>query len=78
MHGEPENVVVNDNGSIIEVERGDKGAALINLSEETVTIDLATSLKPGNYTDKVHGTTFEVKDGKISGEMQPLTSYIIY
>lgn len=78
MHGQPENVVVNENGAVIEVERGDKGVALINLSEEPVSITLSSSLKSGKYTDKVHGATFEVNDGNISGELQPLTSYIIY
>lgn len=78
MHGQPENVVVNENGAVIEVERGDKGVALINLSEEPVSITLSSSLKSGKYTDKVHGVTFEVNDGNISGELQPLTSYIIY
>lgn len=78
MHGQPENVVVNENGAVIEVERGDKGVALINLSEEPVSITLSSSLKSGKYTDKVHGVTFEVNDGNISGKLQPLTSYIIY
>ena len=78
MHGQPENVVVNENGTVIEVERGDKGVALINLSEEPVSITLSSSLKSGKYTDKVHGVTFEVNDGNISGKLQPLTSYIIY
>lgn len=78
MHGQPENIEVSENGEIIEVARGDKGAAIINISDELQTIELPTTLKNGKYLDKVHGTTFEVKDGKISGEVQPLTSYILH
>ncbi len=77
MHGQPETVIVSDNGKAIEVARGNKGAALINISDEPQTIELATTLKPGTYTDAVHNTTFEVKDGKITGNLQPLTSYIL-
>lgn len=77
MHGQPETVIVSDNGKAIEVARGNKGAALINISDEPQTIELATTLKPGTYTDAVHNTTFEVKDGKITGNLQSLTSYIL-
>ena len=78
MHGEPEKVVVSPNGAAIEVARGDKGVALINISDATENISLATTLPDGKYTDGVHNTEFEVKDGTIMGEMQPLTSYILY
>lgn len=78
MHGQPESIFVSDNGAVIEVARGNKGVALINIGEEQASIDLPTTLKDGEYVDKVHDTTFKVKDGKISGVLTPLTSYIIY
>ena len=78
MHGQPESIFVSDDGAVIEVARGNKGVALINIGEEQASIDLPTTLKDGEYVDKVHDTTFKVKDGKISGVLTPLTSYIIY
>jgi alpha-amylase len=78
MSGQSENVIVSENGTVIEVNRGDKGVALINISEEIQNIALETTISDGTYTDKVHNTTFNVVDGKISGELAPLTSYIIY
>jgi alpha-amylase len=78
MSGQSENVIVSENGAVIEVNRGDKGVALINISEEIQNIALETTISDGTYTDKVHNTTFNVVDGKISGELAPLTSYIIY
>lgn len=78
MHGEPEKVIVSPNGAAIEVARGDKGVALINISDSTENVSLATTLPDGKYVDGVHNTEFEIKDGTITGEMQPLTSYILY
>ena len=78
MHGQPEKIEVSSDGQVIEVCRGEQGVALINIGEEAVDIDMPTLLKQGKYTDKVHGATFEVNDGVIKGEMQPLTSYILY
>lgn len=78
MHGQPEKINVTDNGQVIGVARGDKGVAVINISEEKQEIQLPATIKSGKYTDRVHGITFEVKDGKLIGEVQPLTSYILY
>ena len=60
MHGQPESIFVSDNGAVIEVARGNKGVALINIGEEQASIDLPTTLKDGEYVDKVHDTTFKV------------------
>lgn len=78
MSGQPENVIVSENGAVIEVNRGNKGVALINISEGSQNISLEATISDGTYTDKVHNTTFNVANGKISGELAPLTSYIIY
>lgn len=78
MHGQAEKVEVSDNGQVIEVARGDKGAALINIGESAQEVQLATTLADGEYKDKVHGVTFKVANGKISGHLEPLTSYVIY
>ena len=78
MSGCAEQVEASENGAVIEVIRGNKGAALINISEEAQAIAMPTTLPAGEYTDKVHNVTFSVADSIISGELAPLASYIIY
>lgn len=78
MSGQPEKVVVSDNGAVVAVERGEKGVAVVNLSEKAHKIKLSTILPDGEYTDGVHSTTFKVKKGMIEGKVAPLTSYILY
>ena len=78
MHGQPEEIFVSKNGAVIEVARADKGAALVNISRDPQNISLNTTLPNGTYSDVVHNSAFEVKDGKISGELKPMTSYILY
>lgn len=78
MSGCAENVSVSDNGAVISVTRGNKGVALINISEQEQNISLATTLPDGTYNDVVYNTTFTVTNGNITGIVAPLTSYIIY
>lgn len=79
MSGQPETIDVTDNGAVIEVSRGDKGAAVINISNSQQTVDALPSLLPdSDYSDKVHGSTFTVKSGKLSGTLAPMTSYLLY
>ena len=78
MSGKAEQVYASENGAVIEVVRGSKGAALINISEEAQAFAVKTTLPNGNYTDKVHNVTFNVTDSVISGELAPLSSYILY
>lgn len=77
MHGQPETVTANPEGSIIAVERGEAGIALINISAAPQDFEIPSALPSGTYTDVVYGNTFSVKDGKISGHLNPLTSAII-
>ncbi len=78
MSGEAELINVNPAGTVIEVNRGHKGVALINLSSQPQEIALPTTLNDGNYKDKVYGSEFIVTDGIIGGTLKPLTSYVIY
>lgn len=77
MHGQPENVVVSDNGAVVGVERGTAGEALVNLSASDQTVEMPTSLVDGTYTDAVSGQTFDVHSGTLTGTLSPLTSYIL-
>ena len=79
MKGEPETIYTTDNNAVVEVARGNRGTALVNLSSASQTVDaLPTTLPDGDYTDSVSGNSFTVSDGKISGSLAPLTSYILY
>lgn len=78
MAGQPEEIVVSKDGAVVEVARGNAGASFANISDKTVKIKMPTILPDGKYTDAVHGVTFTVKKGEISGKLTPLTSYILY
>lgn len=67
MAGEDENLVnPNKTSSALVIERGTKGAVIVNLSD-TLKVDFETSLADGTYVDRVDGKTeYTVKDGKIS------------
>lgn len=78
MKGMPETVTASNDGSVIAVARGKKGVAVINISSKPQTIDLATTLPSGTYTDGVHGTKFTSDGKRLTGETAPLASYILY
>lgn len=78
MTGQPENIVSSKDGKVLEVERGNDGAVLVNISGNKVKIDMPCSLPDGNYTDAVSGAIFKVAKGKISGSLAPLTSAVLY
>ena len=77
MSGEKENVQISDNGQVLLVNRGRKGAAIVNIGTLSNVVDLPTELPSGTYRDKVHGKTFVVKNGRIKGLAGPERSYII-
>ena len=77
MDGQTENVQIAEDGKAVAVNRGDKGAAVINFSLDEVTVSLATSLPDGDYQDKVYGRTFKVDNGLLTGSAAPETTYII-
>ena len=78
MAGMKENVSTTAKGSVVVINRGDKGVAIVNLATADANIKADTKLADGTYTDKVHGTEFTVKSGKISGSLKAETSYVIY
>lgn len=77
MAGLPETLYTAANGTVLEVARGDKGAALVNISDKEQKVTIGTTLPDGKYTDAVHNATFNVSKGKLSGKLAPLTSYIL-
>ena len=72
-----EDLRFSEDGEVILVNRGDKGAAVINLAAETNQVELPTGLADGEYTDTVYGHSFIVDNGVLKGAAQPETTYII-
>ena len=77
MDGQTEDVKISEDGEVIVVNRGDKGAAVINFALEANTVELATALPDGEYADVVYGSHFNVENGVLKGTVQPETTYII-
>ena len=78
MTGEPEKMFFAKDGSVVEVARGDKGAAIISFSPETIEISINTTLPDGEYTDTIYNNVFTVTSGQLTGKLAPHTPYIIY
>lgn len=77
MNGEKEDIRFSDDGEVILVNRGKKGAAVINVSKSANFVDLPTGLPNGTYRDKAYGKTFKVKNGRLKGVLAPNRSYIL-
>lgn len=77
MEGQVEDVQIAEDGDVIVVNRGDKGAAIINFALEQNEVALATDLPDGEYKDQVYGTAFVVENGVLKGTAQPETTYIL-
>ncbi|MFI3240361.1 MAG: alpha-amylase family glycosyl hydrolase [Bacteroidales bacterium] len=78
MSGTAEKITVSDSNQQMQIERGNKGTAIINIADEKAEISLPSSLADGKYTDKVFGVEFIVADGIITATVEPETAYLIY
>lgn len=78
MSGQAESIYTAADNSVVEICRGDAGAALINFSDKEQKAKVKTTLADGQYTDVVNGAHFTVKNGILEGRLSPLTSYILY
>lgn len=77
MSGQLEDIKIAEDGEVVVVNRGDKGAAVINFALETNEVALATKLPDGQYKDVVYGQEFKVENGILKGTANPETTYII-
>lgn len=77
MEGQVEDLQFSQDGEVILVNRGNCGAALINLSLNEHAVELPTTLPDGEYADKVYGAGFVVENGQLKGNLKPETTYII-
>ena len=74
---ERENIEMNKNGDVLLVNRGKKGAAVVNLGTHSNSLDLPTTLPSGKYYDEVCNREFKVENGRLKGILGPERSYII-
>lgn len=68
-----------DSEEIAMIERGNSGAVIVSISimqEELKGVK--TVLADGEYTDKVSGGKFTVKDGTLSGTLEPGAIVVLY
>lgn len=77
MARQKESIEVSDNGQVLLVNRGKKGAAIVNIGTLSNVVDLPTTLPNGTYKDKVYGKEFKVKGGRLHGLAGPERSYIL-
>ncbi len=67
-----------DGREVMMIERGDKGAVIINSGENDYALDAESVLKDGTYKDKVTNAEFTVTGGKISGTVPAGGIIVIY
>ena len=77
MSGQKEDIEISDNGQLLLVNRGKKGAALVNISGIANFVNLPTNLPNGTYYDEVYGKEFKVKKGMLTGLAAPYKTYIL-
>lgn len=77
MNGQKEDLQKSDNGQVLLVNRGKKGAAIVNIGTFANYVDLPTTLPNGTYNDQVYGKEFKVKNGRLKGIAAPERSYIL-
>jgi alpha-amylase len=77
MNGQVEDIRISEDGEVVAVNRGDKGAAVINFALEDNTVELPTSLPDGEYCDVVYGQSFKVSNGMLQGNAGAETTYIL-
>ena len=68
-----------DNEELVMIERGDKGAVIINVSGKDAALkDVTTVLADGSYKEKLTDTEFTVAGGKLSGTVGAGQVAVIY
>lgn len=78
MAGEKEGIQISKNGEVLMVNRGNKGVAIVNISDKANALELPTTLADGVYKDKVNSLPFVVVNGVIYGTVLPDATYVIY
>ena len=67
-----------DERHVLLIERGDKGAVILNSGSSDYVLDAATVLADGTYKDKVTDAEFTVSGGKLTGTVPAGGIIVIY
>lgn len=80
MVGEDENIFNADsNNKVLVIERGTKGAVIVNGGTEAYTLNTATKLADGSYTNRADNTTqYTVSGGKLTGTVPAGGVVVLY
>lgn len=71
-----ETVSATDDGTVVQVARGDKGLVLINFSDKARKVKMPVAFPDGVYTSQVYDVTMKVKKSVLETTVPPLTSLI--
>ncbi len=77
MNGQKEDLQFSPDGKVLVVNRGKKGAAIVNIAGIANSVNVPTGLPDGTYRDVVYGKEFKVKKGKLTGIVAPYKTYIL-
>ena len=66
------------NTGLLMVQRGTKGAVIINMTDRAVNVENSTTVADGTYTDQVGGGTFTSANGKLTGTVGAKSIAVIY
>ena len=77
MAGQKEDIQMSPDGKVLVVNRGKKGAAIVNIAGIANSVKVPTGLPDGTYKDEVYGKEFKVKKGILSGIVAPNKTYIL-
>lgn len=77
MQGQKEDLQFSPDGKVLLVNRGKKGAAVVNIAGIANSVNLKTGLPDGTYHDVVYGKEFKVKKGMLTGIVAPFKTYIL-
>ena len=79
MEGESEYLRNIYNGRILMIERGDRGAVMVNLNDADMPIESETNLKDGKYVNRTdNNNVFSVHDDYIEGVLPARSVVVIY
>ena len=76
--GQNEYIRILNYNTVFEIERGDSGVVLVNLSHSNTKICTETNLKDGEYQDKITGKKITVSNGYLNAELNGKSVIIAY
>lgn len=78
MVGEDKTITDITKNASVMIQRGSKGAVIVNVAAAPEVINTDVKLADGEYTDQVTGNTFTVEGGKLKGTVGAGAVAVIY